>query len=99
MGELARPGDTLLPDLNVVCQGIAMGTPSCEILEHKPNGGVGLCGKPSTVRLRMSFSCCGTVYIKFACNDCVALLTSDEVFGWLCDEGCNKLMRPEWTVI
>ena len=77
-------------------------TPPCEIFLGVPHDGRTSeemkCGKPSFARLRIMMPCCGARYIRFVCQQCLSDL-GDHRHVWICEEGCNVNVRPEWTVI
>jgi hypothetical protein len=99
------PGSTrvpseMYPDPTVVMMGIDLhSTPPCEIKEFEPGTtNIIVCGKPSVERIKMKFPCCGAVYIRFVCAPCLDLLKQGGD-TWECDEGCDREVKPEWTVI
>jgi hypothetical protein len=74
-------------------------TPPCEIKEFEPGTeNVVFCGKPSVVRLRLVFPCCGAVYYRFVCQVCLDLLKLGGD-NWECDEGCHADVKPDWSVV
>ena len=84
----------------VVSEGLDLAcTPPCEIREVEVGtSNITVCGKPSVERVKLKFPCCGAVYIRFVCDECLGLLKQGGS-GWECDEGCHREVVPQWTVI